>query len=245
MAHDRARPSRRPPAPQLGGDDHGVRLRDHPRLGRVARRRRPARPHRGRLRGVRRHRAARTPTRPHELPEDRVHCDYYWITDGIGPDEEVVGFLALRHSLTAWLLEEGGHIGYSVRPSRRARGPRLAGARPRRTPRRRARPRSGAGDLRRRQRRLGAHHRAQRRGLRGHPQRQAPLLDRHRATPGSVVHELRTEEPQHPHEVVRVDHRRVDGERRPCRDAGTAPSSRGGRADRAPRTSCTGSTGRR
>jgi predicted acetyltransferase len=58
----------------------------------------------------------------YELPEDRVHCDYYWITEGTGPDEEVVGFLALRHSLTAWLLEEGGHIGYSVRPSRRRLG---------------------------------------------------------------------------------------------------------------------------
>ena len=57
-----------------------------------------------------------------ELPEDRVHCDYYWITDGEGADEEVVGFLALRHALTAWLLEEGGHIGYSVRPSRRGQG---------------------------------------------------------------------------------------------------------------------------
>jgi predicted acetyltransferase len=57
-----------------------------------------------------------------ELPEDRVHCDFYWITDGEGADEEMVGFLALRHSLTAWLLEEGGHIGYSVRPSRRGRG---------------------------------------------------------------------------------------------------------------------------
>jgi predicted acetyltransferase len=57
-----------------------------------------------------------------ELPEDRVRCDYYWITEGSGPDEEVVGFLALRHSLTAWLLEEGGHIGFSVRPSRRGQG---------------------------------------------------------------------------------------------------------------------------
>jgi predicted acetyltransferase len=34
----------------------------------------------------------------------------------------VVGFLALRHALTAWLLEEGGHIGYSVRPVRRGQG---------------------------------------------------------------------------------------------------------------------------
>ena len=34
----------------------------------------------------------------------------------------MVGFLALRHELNAWLLEEGGHIGYSVRPSRRREG---------------------------------------------------------------------------------------------------------------------------
>jgi predicted acetyltransferase len=52
--------------------------------------------------------------------EGHVHCDYYWITDG--EPEEVVGFLALRHSLTDWLLEQGGHIGYSVRPSRRREG---------------------------------------------------------------------------------------------------------------------------
>jgi predicted acetyltransferase len=61
-----------------------------------------------------------------ELPDNLVHCDYYWITDGddggAAAGEEVVGFLALRHRLTAWLLEEGGHIGYSVRPSRRREG---------------------------------------------------------------------------------------------------------------------------
>src|SRR4051794_30654094 len=56
------------------------------------------------------------------LPADRVHSDYYWITDGDGAAEEVVGFLALRHELTPWLLEEGGHIGYSVRPARRGHG---------------------------------------------------------------------------------------------------------------------------
>jgi predicted acetyltransferase len=60
------------------------------------------------------------PARP--LPEDRVHCDYLWITVGDGTAEEVVGFLAVRHALTAWLLEEGGHIGYSVRPSQRGQG---------------------------------------------------------------------------------------------------------------------------
>jgi predicted acetyltransferase len=57
-----------------------------------------------------------------ELSDDLVHCDYYWITDGSGADVAVVGFLALRHRLTAWLFEEGGHIGYSVRPSRRGEG---------------------------------------------------------------------------------------------------------------------------
>jgi predicted acetyltransferase len=57
-----------------------------------------------------------------ELSDNLVHSDYFWITDGDGPDEEVVGFLALRHRLNAWLLEEGGHIGYSIRPSRRRQG---------------------------------------------------------------------------------------------------------------------------
>jgi predicted acetyltransferase len=51
-------------------------------------------------------------------PEGRVHCTYYWITEG----SEFVGYLALRHALTPWLLEEGGHIGYAVRPSRRGEG---------------------------------------------------------------------------------------------------------------------------
>lgn len=51
-------------------------------------------------------------------PEGIVLCDYFWITDG----NEVVGFLALRHELTPWLLDQGGHIGYSVRPSRRREG---------------------------------------------------------------------------------------------------------------------------
>jgi len=53
-----------------------------------------------------------------ELPEGIVPCTYFWITDG--PD--VVGFLALRHTLNDWLLNEGGHIGYGVRPSRRRQG---------------------------------------------------------------------------------------------------------------------------
>lgn len=53
-----------------------------------------------------------------DLPEGRVHCTYFWVVE----DEEFVGYLALRHGLTPWLLDEGGHIGFSVRPSRRRRG---------------------------------------------------------------------------------------------------------------------------
>ena len=57
-----------------------------------------------------------------ELPEGKVHCTYLWILDTGDGADEFVGFLALRHSLTPWLLEEGGHIGYAVRPSRRREG---------------------------------------------------------------------------------------------------------------------------
>jgi predicted acetyltransferase len=57
-----------------------------------------------------------------ELPEGRVPCTYFWITDGEGDSREFVGYLALRHRLTPWLLDEGGHIGYAVRPSRRRQG---------------------------------------------------------------------------------------------------------------------------
>jgi predicted acetyltransferase len=56
------------------------------------------------------------------LPDNLVHCTYFWIVDGAEEDSEFVGYLALRHSLTPWLLEEGGHIGYAVRPSRRREG---------------------------------------------------------------------------------------------------------------------------
>lgn len=57
-----------------------------------------------------------------ELPEDRVHCTFFWITEAAGSQQEFLGYLALRHRLNDWLLEEGGHIGYSIRPSRRRQG---------------------------------------------------------------------------------------------------------------------------
>lgn len=52
------------------------------------------------------------------LPEGHVACDYFWIADA----EEVVGFIAFRRELNDWLRTYGGHIGYSVRPSRRREG---------------------------------------------------------------------------------------------------------------------------
>ncbi|MBM7516622.1 GNAT family N-acetyltransferase [Nocardioides nitrophenolicus] len=58
-----------------------------------------------------------------DLDGTRVPSTYFWIADGAGgPDDDLVGFLHLRHLLNDWLLEEGGHIGYSVRPSARRRG---------------------------------------------------------------------------------------------------------------------------
>lgn len=59
--------------------------------------------------------------------DDTVPSWYFWITDAADPGPEpaggsLVGFLAFRHRLNPWLLEQGGHIGYSVRPSRRREG---------------------------------------------------------------------------------------------------------------------------
>jgi predicted acetyltransferase len=41
-----------------------------------------------------------------------------WLVD----EGRLLGFLSVRHELNDFLLEEGGHIGYSVRPSARRRG---------------------------------------------------------------------------------------------------------------------------
>lgn len=54
-----------------------------------------------------------TPRKPGYVP-----CTYLWIVDG----DTFLGSLAIRHELNSFLLNEGGHIGYSVRPSARRRG---------------------------------------------------------------------------------------------------------------------------
>ena len=52
------------------------------------------------------------------LPHGRMHTDYLWITES----DEIVGFLRFTYELNDFLREVGGHIGYSVRPSRRREG---------------------------------------------------------------------------------------------------------------------------
>lgn len=47
-----------------------------------------------------------------------VTCSHYWIVE----DGEYVGAVSLRHELNDHLRAHGGHIGYSVRPSRRGHG---------------------------------------------------------------------------------------------------------------------------
>jgi predicted acetyltransferase len=51
-------------------------------------------------------------------PAGWVEGTYLWMV----VDDTVVGRISLRHTLTPWLLEVGGHIGYAVRPSARRRG---------------------------------------------------------------------------------------------------------------------------
>lgn len=50
--------------------------------------------------------------------EGRVHATHWWIVEG----DSYLGAIDLRHRLNAVLLDVGGHIGYSIRPSARRRG---------------------------------------------------------------------------------------------------------------------------
>lgn len=52
------------------------------------------------------------------LPEGHVPSTTLWWADG----NNYLGRIAIRHRLTAKLLEIGGHVGYDVRPSARRRG---------------------------------------------------------------------------------------------------------------------------
>ncbi len=56
----------------------------------------------------------------HSIPtrDGWVHATNWWILEG----DTYVGAIQLRHRLTDFLLEAGGHIGYGIRPSARRRG---------------------------------------------------------------------------------------------------------------------------
>ena len=63
------------------------------------------------------------------LPAGHVPGSTYWLVrDGEGRGrrgrrgQKILGTSNFRHALTAALLHEGGHIGYSIRPSARGRG---------------------------------------------------------------------------------------------------------------------------
>ena len=56
---------------------------------------------------------------PEGLPEGIVPQTCYWLVDS---DGRLLGETHLRHFLTPALEEEGGHIGYVIRPSERRKG---------------------------------------------------------------------------------------------------------------------------
>ncbi|NYF98988.1 GNAT family N-acetyltransferase [Janibacter cremeus] len=68
------------------------------------------------IRFVRSRRAEELPESPR--PAGHVPCTFLWIVEG----DEYLGSIALRHELNDFLLEQGGHIGYSIRPSARRQG---------------------------------------------------------------------------------------------------------------------------
>jgi len=52
------------------------------------------------------------------LPENWVPATTLWLAE----NEEWLGKINIRHSLTPHLLSQGGHIGYTLRPSARGKG---------------------------------------------------------------------------------------------------------------------------
>jgi predicted acetyltransferase len=69
--------------------------------------------------GIRAQRLEGTPR-----PVGYVPATELWWVDG----DEFLGRIGIRHRLTPFLLEAGGHIGYDVRPSARRRGHATAGS---------------------------------------------------------------------------------------------------------------------
>ena len=57
-------------------------------------------------------------TRGEQLPPGWVPVSTYWLVD----DGEYIGSTNVRLELNSYLRDYGGHIGYTIRPSRRRRG---------------------------------------------------------------------------------------------------------------------------
>jgi len=54
------------------------------------------------------------------IPEDKVPASTYFFIRMA--DEKIVGMINIRHKLNEFLLNEGGHIGYCIRPTERKKG---------------------------------------------------------------------------------------------------------------------------
>ncbi len=52
------------------------------------------------------------------LPDGFVPDSIFWLVRG----ERIIGTVSLRHELTDYLRQFGGHIGYTIRPSQRGKG---------------------------------------------------------------------------------------------------------------------------
>lgn len=54
------------------------------------------------------------------IPEDRVPASTYFFLRR--SDDRIMGMINIRHKLNEFLYNEGGHIGYSIRPTERKKG---------------------------------------------------------------------------------------------------------------------------
>ena len=54
------------------------------------------------------------------IPEDKVPANTYFLVRK--PDNKIIGMINIRHRLNEFLLNQGGHIGYSIRPTEREKG---------------------------------------------------------------------------------------------------------------------------
>jgi len=54
------------------------------------------------------------------IPKDKVPANtYFFIRES---DDKIIGMINIRHKLNNFLINEGGHIGYSIRPTERNKG---------------------------------------------------------------------------------------------------------------------------